>query len=100
ADPDVGVLGADAPGQVERRVDVARLLHVDPHEVAQRGRPGGQGAHVGEAALGVDVEAELGRLDGDLRVDPAGADAFQGVEIMGRHRVRFAAVGDALAQTR
>src|SRR5206468_1705222 len=35
ADADVGVLGAHAPGQVERRVDVARLLHVDPQVVSE-----------------------------------------------------------------
>src|SRR5436309_6909499 len=68
ADADVGVPGPHAAGQVERRVHVARLLHVDPDEVAEGGRPLGEGAHVGETARGIDVEPELRRLDGYLGI--------------------------------
>ena len=47
----------------ERRVDDARVLHVDPHEVAALGRVVDERAHVLVCQLLVDQEPQVGQLD-------------------------------------
>src|SRR5207245_2584191 len=69
AHADRGVARVDAVVQVERAVRVRAALHVDPQEALGFGGRIGQPAQVGEGRLGVDVEADLGGLDRDLRLE-------------------------------
>ena len=50
--------------------------------------------------LGIQVEAELRELDGDLAVDAQRLDPVEQAQVLGRGRGRLAQVGDVLTEHR
>src|SRR4030065_30188 len=56
------------------RLAVGAALHVEPQVRARRGGVLGDPDEMGEAGLRVEVQAELGWLEGVLRGDPGGDD--------------------------
>jgi len=88
----------EVPVDAERRVDVTRLLHVDPDEVAE-GR--GMRDELGEVALRellVDREAEMRELEGDVRPQLLRIDAVEHLAVSGDDGTCLRLVADALAE--
>ena len=75
--------------QLEGRIDVRRALHVDPQEVAALLGPLDQPIEVALAQRAIEIEPELRRLDGDLRVEPGRRDLVQHVEVVLRDFLGF-----------
>src|SRR5207253_9310494 len=78
SDSDMGVLRLEAGVEIERPVRIGAAFHVDPEEAVGLAGRAGEALEVGIGGGGVDVKAELRRLDRDLSLDPAGGgqDAF------------------------
>ena len=53
----------------KRRIDIARLLHVHAHRVAASARRLRDARGVLEGELGIDIEADVGELERDVRVE-------------------------------
>jgi hypothetical protein len=75
-------LRAEAAEDVERDLRDGRVLHVDADEVAAPGRLLDDRARVAVGQLGVDAEAELRELDGDVRVDARLVDAREDFPVL------------------
>ncbi len=86
--------------QLQRGRGVGRAFHVDPQPAAVGAGRVGERAQVADAQLGIDIEAQLRRLDGDLALHPAGLDALERDHVMRQHGIGFGLVGDVLAQVR
>ena len=82
---------------LERRVDVGMLLHVDPDEGVVLFRASKERAQVRAAARVVDVEAELGQLDGYVAVQSARANRLQRCEVVASNLIGLSRVRDVLA---
>ena len=78
--------------QLERRIDVGRALHVDPEEVAAPLGPLEDALEVALAQRAIEIEAELRRLDRDLRVEPGRRNLVEHVEVVLRDLLGFAGV--------
>ena len=59
----------------DRPIDVGRLLHVDPDEDLLGNRRVQRAPEIAQAGGVVDVEADLGRLDRDVRIEAFGPDS-------------------------
>ena len=91
---------AEAPVDRERRIDVARLLHVHAHEVAVPRRMRREAREVLARQLRVEREAEVGRLDREVRAQPRARDAVEHALVLLDDRLRLAGLADALAEQR
>ncbi len=98
ADADSGKAVAQLLGQVERDVDVGRLLHVDPQIVTGGLRAFGDREEMRPAASAIDVEAELRRLDRRLAREADRFDLGDALDVVIGHRLRFAKIGDVLTE--
>ena len=85
---------------VERRIDIARLLHVHAHEVAERRRRAHEGGDVLVGELLVEREPEVGRLDRDVRPQALGGDAVEHPRYSSTTAPRLARLPHALAEQR
>src|SRR5437899_13010482 len=86
--------------ELERGIDVAWLVHVDPQEGPGIRRPRGEREQMLEARLGIQLEAEVGEFDRDLGRQLAQPDLIEYAEILIAHFGRFVAARDLLAQVR
>src|SRR5256885_8032938 len=93
-DSDVRPLGLDAAVYLEGRVDVARLLHIDPEHRARLIGPRGELQHVLHAAFRTRVQAEMRQLDRDVRRQLATLNLFVHAEVMIAYLGGFGAVRD------
>src|SRR5216684_1221180 len=84
--------------ELQGALDVIGLLHVDPHEGAERLGLGDDGAQVFDAQLLGDVEPHLRELDRDVGVGAGRRDAIEGLEIGVPSRMRLGGVVDRFAQ--
>src|SRR5712691_11295108 len=85
ADPLMG--GADGLEQLQGWVHIAGLLHIDPQKRPGGGRPRRQRQQVLEARLGIQVEAQVGELDGDFRGQLAPPDVLEHPQIVIPHEI-------------
>src|SRR5206468_251336 len=81
--------------EIERRVGVACLLHVDPDSALLLGGASGDRCQMGEGQLPAQLETELGELHGDLGVETRSSDDVDRFEVVARDRLGLAGVGDA-----
>ena len=97
-DAHVGVLRAQGLVEVEGALGVRAALHVDPEKAPRVGGRSREPQQVGISRVGVDVEAELRRLDGNLGLHTGGRceDLFVVLD----DTVRVREVGDVFAQER
>ena len=82
------------------RIDVRRALHVDPEEVVALLGALDQPIEVAVAQRRIQVEPELRRLDGDLRVEPRGRDLVEHVEVVSGDLLGLLDARDVLAEPR
>ena len=99
-DPDAGALRARALEDLDGRVDVRRALHVDPHEVAELLGALDQSVHVALAETAIEIEAELGRLDRDVGVEPGRLHLVEHLEVVQRDFLEFLGCRQVLAEPR
>ena len=98
-DPDVLVPGrANLAIELQRRVGHRGVLHVDPHEVAARGRVGEQRLEVRAADLGAELEPEARQLHRDVRVEPLALDPLERGVVGGRDLAGLGRGRDLLAE--
>ena len=78
--------------QADRRLDVAGLLHVDPHERVHLTRAVQHSPQLGSAEVRPDVESDLGELHGDVGVEPGRTQPAERRDCLvgGRDRLRLA----------
>jgi hypothetical protein len=100
ADADASPLRARPAEEIERRVHVARLLHVDPDEGAERRRARRERTDVRRTRLAIDVEPEVRELDRDLRRQSARAQPLEDVEVAVANGGALGAGRDLLAELR
>ena len=81
AHPHVAVSVLEPPVERQRRLDVARILHVDPQPAAEPLRLFDQPRQAGLGARRVDVESEVRQLHGDLRIQAQPLDGAEGVGV-------------------
>ena len=98
ADPDVRPFALGAAVYLESRVDVARLLHVDPEHRARLIGPRGELQHVLHAAFRARVQPEMRQLDRDVRRQLAALNLFVHAEVMIAYLGGFGAVRDLLTE--
>ena len=98
ADTDARVGGAHGLKQLQRCVHVARLLHVDPQKRACGGRPCRQRQQVLEARPGIQVQAQVGELDRNLRGQLALPNFLEYPQIVVAYAGGLVAAHDLLAQ--
>ena len=91
---------AQPPVDRERRVDDARLLHVDADERAERLGDLHDALDVGVRQLLVELEAEVRELERDVAGKLLGVEALENASVLVRHGLRVGAVTDALAEER
>ena len=84
----------------ERAVDMRRALHVDPEEVAECVGSVEKRDEMAPAERFVEVQAELGGLDGDLRVESGRLHTRHDIEIVRRDLVGFRRLGQVFAKSR
>ena len=97
-----GVLELLPEPAVERegRLDVRGGLHVDEQVLAHRSGALGETAQALERLLGVEVQAEVCRLHGDLGVEPSFLDQVQQREVVVGDGVGIGGILDVLPQVR
>jgi len=96
----VCVMRSHAAVQLERCVRVFAPLHVNPYEIAQLLGSRDQALDIGEAAIRVQVQAKLGELHRDGRVQLLFLHPLQNLKIMARHRLSFGGVLQILPELR
>ena len=89
---------AQRPVNAQRRIDVGAALHVDGHGDVMLLRVAEDRADVVHAERLVDVQAEVGQLERDARLQPILRDARQQLAISGDDRFSIGGAGDAFAQ--
>ncbi len=99
-DADARALRARALEELDRRIDVRRSLHVDPDEVAALLGALDQAIHVALAQPAIEIEAELRRLDRDVRVEPGRLDLVEHLEIVLRDLLELLRLRQVLAEAR
>ena len=99
---DAGVrLGRAQPlVDLDRGVRVGAALHVDPQVRVVGRRVRGEPLEMDQAGVGVVIEAELGRLDGDLAVDAGGLDPVDQRPVVRGDLVRLREALEVLAEAR
>ena len=88
----------EALGEREGRLSVGGTLHVNAYEVADLI---GVDDHAGEDGFGeggVEVQAELGKLDADVGVEPALGDLVEDLVVDRGAAISVFGVGDALTE--
>src|SRR5690349_4507205 len=91
---------AESAVDAERRLDVARLLHVDADEIADARRVPDELGNVALRKLLVDRETEVRELERDVRAQALRADAVEQLAVGGHHLPRLGLVAHALAEER
>ena len=78
--------------QADCRLDVAGLLHVDPHERVHLTRAVQHSPQLGSAEVRPNVESDLGELHGDVGVEPGRVQSAERRNCLvgGRDRLRLA----------
>src|SRR5687767_15231714 len=90
--------GAGAAVEVERRIDITRVLHVDPQQVVPLIGAFEQPVHVALAQAAIEIQTELRRLDRNLRVESRSIDLVEHLQVMPRDLLRFFGPGKVLAK--
>jgi len=77
--------------QPDRPVRVARLLHIDPDEAADVPRDVQDASELGPAQVLIDVQTDLGELDGNVGLQPRLVGGAQGLDgtVSGRDGLGF-----------
>ena len=91
---------AQPPVDPERRVDDARLLHVDPHEAPEALGHVHDALDVRVRELLVELEAEMRELERDVDGQRLGVEPLEDAPVLVRDRLGLGAVADALAEQR
>ena len=99
-DADARGLRARALEQRDRRIDVRRALHVDPEEVLVLLGARHEPVEVPLAQRRIEIEAELRRLDRDVRVEPGCGHAIEHVEIVQGDLLGFLDVRQVFSELR
>ena len=94
------LLARERLNSLDGRIDVRRPLHVDPHEVAELLGALDQPIHVALAERAIEVEAELRRLDRDVRVEAGRRHLVEHLEVVLRDFLGFFGLGQVLAEPR
>lgn len=84
--------------QVEGAVHVRAALHVDPHHAAERVGALDESQQVAVARLEPEVEAELGELDGDRRVEAVRLDPVHEIQVVPGYLPGLVEGGEVLAE--
>jgi hypothetical protein len=92
--------GASTAIQLEGRIDVPRILHVDPQVVVSLICPLEQPIQVPLAESSIEIETELRGLDGDLRVESGRGHSVEGIQVMQRHGFGLVRGREVLAERR
>ena len=95
---DTRVGGANGLEQLQRCVHVARLLHVDPEKGPGSGGPCRERQQVLEARFGIQVETEVGELDGDFRGQLPLPDFLEHAQVVIAYGGGLVAARDLLAE--
>ena len=88
---DAGGLGAELAAEAERVVRRRRVLHVDPHEAVRRLGRRDHRLDVALAEVVAELQAEGGRLDADVRIEPLALEGVERRDVFGRDRRGFEA---------
>jgi len=97
-DPEVVVLLPQGAEDGEGVVDRGVVFHVDPHEVPVLGGTGRDLVEVALEQLPVDLQAERGRLDRDVRVEFPLRDLLEHPLVLAHVRLGLGRVVDLLAE--
>ena len=91
---------AELTKQIECAIDVGRALHVEPDEVVRGFGVAHQLLQLLTGESGVDVEPEVRRFDGHLRVQAAGADRVHHRHVVSGHGSGVLDLGHVLPEMR